>query len=190
MAFLDGIGKKLSQTSQGVVKKTRNFADSTKYSGMIIDEEKFINSQYGELGKACYEVFKNDPPEKLKELIAQINAAFSRIDQYNEQIAILNGSQKCPRCGGMVPENGMFCNVCGAKLPPKVAAEPAEALEILIRCGNCGAEIPTGQKFCIYCGCQVVEKPQDKICPNCGKTVGQDAAFCSGCGTGMRSEEA
>ena len=185
MAFLDGIGKKISQTSQDVVKKTKNFADSTKYSGMIVDEEKVITALYSELGKACYQLHKDDPEEALSELIGEINACFDRIDQYNEQIAMINGAQKCPRCGAMVPDGGMFCNSCGAKMPPKVVKETVLPGAEVTRCANCGAEIPATQKFCVYCGSEVVAQPQGKECPNCGKIMGPGAAFCTGCGTAM-----
>jgi DNA-directed RNA polymerase subunit RPC12/RpoP len=154
MAFLDGIGKKLSQTGQDVMKKTRNFADSTKLTGMIADEERNINSLYPQIGKAYYELHKNDPEYALSELVGAVNDAFARIEQLNDQIAAINGSQKCPRCGANVPEGGMFCNSCGAKMPPK--AEPVAAAE-KIRCTNCGAQIPGDQRFCIYCGTEVVQ---------------------------------
>jgi RNA polymerase subunit RPABC4/transcription elongation factor Spt4 len=182
MAFLDGIGKKLSQTGQDVMKKTRNLADSTKFSGMIADEERTINSLYSQIGKAYYELHKNDPEYALSELVGAVNDAFARIEQLNEQIAAINGSQKCPRCGAMVPEGGMFCNACGAKMPPKAAVELAAAATV--RCTNCGSQIPGGQRFCIYCGSEVVQPsaPKTKICGNCGRELEENAAFCTGCG--------
>ena len=88
MAFLDGIGKKLSQTGQDVMKKTRNFADSTKLTGMIADEERNINSLYPQIGKAYYELHKNDPEYALSELVGAVNDAFARIEQLNDQIEI------------------------------------------------------------------------------------------------------
>ncbi len=183
MAFLDGISKKLSQTGQDMVKKTRNFADSTKLSGMIADEEKNINALYPQIGKAYYELHKHDPEHALSELVAAVNDAFDRISQLNEQIAAINGMQKCPRCGAEVPENGMFCNTCGAKMPPKVVMEPVYAGDT-VRCTNCGSQIPAGQKFCVYCGTEVVPPsvPETKVCGNCGRELGADAAFCTGCG--------
>lgn len=185
MAFLDGIGKKLSQTGQDVMKKTRNFADSTKLTGMIADEERTINSLYPQIGKAYYELHKNDPEYALSELVAAVNDAFARIEQLNDQIAAINGSQKCPRCGANVPEGGMFCNSCGAKMPPKVTIDSAAADKV--RCTNCGAQIPGDQRFCIYCGTEVIQpaEPKTKICGNCGREMEENAAFCTGCGNPM-----
>ena len=183
MAFLDGIGKKLSQTGQDVMKKTRNFADSTKLTGMIADEERIIQSLYPQIGKAYYELHKNDPEYALSELVAAVNGAFARIEQLNDQIAAINGNQKCPNCGALVPENGMFCNTCGAKMPPKVVAAPPVAAATIC-CSNCGSQIPAGQRFCIYCGTEVVQPavPQTKLCGNCGRELEENAAFCTGCG--------
>lgn len=184
MAFLDGIGKKLSQTGQDVMKKTRNFADSTKLTGMIADEERNINALYPQIGKAYYELHKNDPEYALSELVAAVNDAFARIEQLKDQIAAINGGQKCPRCGANVPEGGMFCNSCGAKMPPKVTVEAGASVE-MVRCANCGAQIPGDQRFCIYCGTEVVPpaEPKTKICGNCGRELEENAAFCTGCGS-------
>lgn len=182
MAFLDGIGKKLAQSGQDVMKKTRNFADSTKLSGMIADEERNINAFYPQLGKAYYELHKTDPEHALSELVAAINDAFARIEQLNEQIAAINGARKCPSCGNLVPSGGVFCNSCGAKLPPLATAE--QPAENTIACANCGAQLPVGQRFCVHCGTQVVEPtvPEMKTCGNCGRELSADAAFCTGCG--------
>lgn len=182
MAFLDGISKKLAQAGQDAMQKTKNFADSTKLSGMIADEEKNINALYPQIGRAYYELHKHDPEHALSELVAAVNDAFDRIEQLKEQIDAINGMQKCPRCGANVPEGGMFCNSCGAKMPPKASVEHAVAGTV--RCTNCGAQLPNGQRFCVYCGTEIVEptQPETKVCYNCGRELGADAAFCTGCG--------
>lgn len=40
MAFFDEIGKKISQTGQGVVQKTKDMADVAKLNSLISEEEE------------------------------------------------------------------------------------------------------------------------------------------------------
>ena len=184
MAFLDVIGKKIAQTSQDVAKKTKNFADSTKLSSMIADEEKNISALYPQIGKAYYELHKDDPELALSELVAAVTEAFARIEALKDQIDAIHGMQKCPRCGANVPDGGMFCNTCGAKMPPREEYQSAPVGETVI-CGNCGAQIPADQRFCIYCGTEVVleQQVETRVCGVCGRDLPADAAFCTGCGT-------
>ncbi len=155
MAFLDEIGKKLSQTGQDVMKKTRNFADSTKYSGQIAEEEKNIGNLFFQIGQQYYSQHRENPEASLSDLVGQVNAAYARIEQYQEQIALLNGGRRCPRCGAMVPENGMFCTACGSRLQPQ-EQPPAESLAEQSApeqvCGSCGARLEAGMAFCTNCG--------------------------------------
>ena len=51
MAFLDALGKKISQTGQDVVQKTKDTAEIIKYNTMISDEERRINEFYAQIGK-------------------------------------------------------------------------------------------------------------------------------------------
>lgn len=46
MAFFDDLGKKITQTGQGVVQKTKDTAETIKLNGMISDEEKNIVNFY------------------------------------------------------------------------------------------------------------------------------------------------
>lgn len=178
MAFFDGISKKISQTSQDVVKKTKNFADSTKLSNMISEEERIIQDLYRRIGEQYFQLHQDDAEEALASLVGEIVQAKERIGQYNQQIAQINGIQKCPSCGADVPDNALFCNSCGARMPAKPApAAPADG----IVCSNCGSQVPAGQKFCSQCGTPV-QNP-GKTCPNCGKSLPGDAAFCTGCGS-------
>lgn len=178
MAFFDGISKKISQTSQDVVKKTKNFADSTKLSGMINEEERGIQELYRRIGEQYCLLHLEDAEETLAALVGQVVQARERIEQYNQQIAQINGVQKCPGCGAEVPDNALFCNACGTKMPPKPVAAPAADVVV---CANCGNQLPAGQKFCSKCG-SPIQSPE-KTCPNCGKTLPADAAFCTGCGS-------
>ncbi len=46
MALFDQLGKKLAQTGQSAVKKTKDMAEVAKINSMISDEEKSINNNY------------------------------------------------------------------------------------------------------------------------------------------------
>lgn len=160
MAFLDGIGKKLSQTGQDVVKKTRNFADSTKYSGMIADEEKAIGELFFQIGQTYYSLHRENPEAALTDLVGQVNGTYDRIEQYQEQINLLNGGRKCPRCGAVVPDNGIFCTACGGRFQ--------EQLQV---------------------NCQPEENPAEHFCPACGVRLGAGMAFCTNCGAAQERVE-
>ena len=86
MAFFDELGKKISQTSQGVVQKTKDTAEVIKLNGMISDEEKRINNLY------------------------------TQIEDLKQQIQHIKGVKVCNNCGAEIPENSMFCIGCGAKI--------------------------------------------------------------------------
>lgn len=49
--FFDDISKKLSQTGQGMVQKTKEMADVAKLNSAITDEEGKINNNYYLIGK-------------------------------------------------------------------------------------------------------------------------------------------
>ena len=178
MAFFEGIGKKLTQTSQDVMKKTKNFADTTKISAMISDEERGIQELYRKLGKSYYELHRETPEEDLSALVGEIAEKEDKIRQCREQIAQINGVKKCPECGAEVAENAVFCNSCGAKLPLKPVEEP-EVYYVV--CSSCGENVPEGQKFCIHCGSAMTAVP-GKSCPQCGKQLPAEAGFCTECG--------
>ena len=46
MAFLDVLGKKITQTGQDVVQKTKDTAEVIKYNSMVAEEERRILLQF------------------------------------------------------------------------------------------------------------------------------------------------
>ncbi len=69
------------------------------------------------------------------------------------------GGRKCPSCGSSIPEESLFCAMCGVKLggpsPVSASAEKEEALDfskrLLCSDGNCIGVI-NDQGFCKICG--------------------------------------
>jgi len=203
MAFFDEVGKKISQTSQGVAQKTKNIAETMELNSKISDEEKNINNIFIQIGKTYYETYGASPDRPFIQLVGVINDSKSKIVSYAEQIKQIKGITRCPKCGGEVPYGATFCSSCGS--PMNIASEVAQPISSdIIVCGNCGAQMSADSVFCINCGnkierldviSQEIEltpiaeiqsitetEPEVLTCLSCGSQVSDDAAFCLNCG--------
>lgn len=59
---------------------------------------------------------------------------------------------QCKECGNTVPNNALFCDICGQKV--------RDGYKEKIYCGNCGTELESGVEFCGVCG-YAVKQGQD-----------------------------
>lgn len=73
--------------------------------------------------------------------------------------------KECHKCGATVPDDGIFCPVCGSRTDGKQ------------ECPSCGRLIDEGAIYCTYCGKRTDGKMK---CPNCGELA--DGDFCPNCG--------
>lgn len=103
MAFFDELGKKITQTSQGVVQKTKDTAETIRLNGMISDEEKRIANFYSEIGRIYFELHADSYEPTFEQMILGIKEAQVKIENYSEQVKRLKGIVRCPNCGGEVP---------------------------------------------------------------------------------------
>lgn len=145
MALFDDLGKKLTQKSQDIAEKTKNFTEIAKLNSQISDEEKALDKTFQELGKAYFEAHKDDAEEALKGFVESINSSNEAIAEYKKEIALIKGVTNCPACGAEVPSGAAFCNFCGHKMEAPEA--PAQRT-----CANCGAAIAENAAFCNVCG--------------------------------------
>lgn len=72
-------------------------------------------------------------------------------------------SQRCSRCGNLVPVKKKFCSVCGLQLvtenPEQRDIAPSVNTAISeIRCANCNYFIKPGKKFCPSCGNKIINE--------------------------------
>ena len=191
MAFLNDLSKKITQTSQEVVKKTKDSSEIYRQENLIAEEKRKIDSVCLQLGKMYYELHADNYEESFDGLVTQIKECENRIAQCMEQIDRVKGVKKCPQCGSEIPFAAKFCNSCGYLI------ENTETNDNIsfgaVKCSNCGSEISEGSAFCENCGTPVLvatestagtveEESQIKRCENCGEEVG-GAAFCPNCGT-------
>lgn len=191
MAFFDDIGKKLSQTGQGMVQKTKEMADVAKLNSVITDEEGKINNNYYLIGKLYVSMHTADCEDEFKGMISDIQASEAKIVECRYQIKTIKGVVKCEKCGAEVANNIAFCSACGNPMPRNETGNTEDK----IKCESCGSLVNKGMRFCTVCGkpmkiAVAVENPveapsavQPKTCPNCGVQIENDAVFCAECGT-------
>lgn len=147
MAFFDEIGKKLSQTGQGVVQKTKDTADIVKNNSMISEQQKILNQYFNILGKKHYDFSEKQNlsnPEEL-ELFEKISKTINLINSYQEQIKVLKGIEKCPSCNCDIVSGSQFCSHCGNKIQKNDEK----------RCSQCGNILLDDALFCINCGAKI-----------------------------------
>lgn len=155
MAFFDELGKKISQTTQDVVQKTKDTTETMKLNNMISDEEKLIKSLYTEIGKVYFELYSencDNCDETLKKYIGDIKDSKTKIQKYSEQVKRLKGIKPCPNCGADVQPNAPVCNACGFRL---IAPPPQPVANTVPHCTGCGSPLNPGSAFCTKCGKKV-----------------------------------
>lgn len=198
MAFLDNVGKKISQAGQGALQKTKEMADIAKYNSLIADEEKRLNNNYYQIGKIYAQLHANDCEDCFTTYIFAVNESLKKIDSLKAELQVLRAVARCPNCGAEVSTSAMFCNACGTAMPNvanKASTPPADS----VKCNNCGAFVSKNMKFCTSCGTPMTQNvPVNNVvtesvkieeiitCPCCGAKLDEDSAFCVECGTKIR----
>ncbi len=204
MAFFEDLGKKISQTSQGVVQKTKDTAETIRLNSMITDEEKRIASITAEIGKRYFELHADSYEPAFEQFIMSIKEAQAKINSYSDQIKKIKGVLSCPHCGSDVPTGSQFCSSCGSRVTSPSA--PTGRF-----CTRCGTPLASDVLFCTHCGAKVEaagtapavdsepaaeepvvdapvtdtpadETPAVRTCSACGVPLASDVLFCTHCG--------
>ena len=112
MPLFTDLSKKLSTTTQNVVRGTKELTETARLNSLISDEHKQIASLYSQIGKLYYESYDASPETPLGELCLEINAANERIAKYEQDKLHIKGVKHCPSCGADVPAGIAFCGGC------------------------------------------------------------------------------
>lgn len=180
MAFFEDLGKKISETSQGVVQKTKDTAEVMRLNSAISDAEKKITAIYTKIGEIYCEKKADSAEPDFAELVSAVKELKVNINNCNEQINKLKGLIFCPNCNAALPPETIFCSTCGTRMPQEVSQPKTD--EKL--CPSCGAPVKEGMAFCTSCGLKLGEVAVQSVptCKKCGATLQEGMKFCTTCG--------
>lgn len=89
MGFFDELGKKISDASQDMMQKGKDFADTTKLNSQIHDEERKISAVYTKIGKKYFEEFHQAAGAGYQDLVDEIHASQAKISEYQDKLNAL-----------------------------------------------------------------------------------------------------
>lgn len=199
MPFFEDLGRKISQGSQDVIKKTNEMAVIARVNSRISSEEKELLQKYQQIGQRFYteatqagngaENISVELYQELMSLCQGVSDSLRNIEALKEEIIVIRNVKHCTNCGAECPNDAPFCAACGHALPVPTIADAVGGKA----CPNCNKALSADAVFCTGCGQQVpvAETPQTgeaagKFCSGCGKALPADAMFCTGCGTKMQ----
>lgn len=147
MALLDELGRKISQTGQNALQKTKDITDTAKINGAISEEERKIADCYLQIGKLYAKLHPDDYEADFADIMSAIQESENRISGFLQLIQDIRGVICCTNCGAEIANTAAFCSACGAPAPKQenMAASAKQCL-------NCGAEIEEDAHFCRQCG--------------------------------------
>ena len=178
MAFWSDLGKKISDTTQSVVEKTKTSTDIMRLNGLISDEERNVQRIYAEIGRKYMELHGADGDPDFAGLMQEYQTSKAKMEEYRSQIRRNKHILICAGCGAEIPETVLYCTRCGAENPVgKRLAEEQRQREEAERaareadlqaaavpqtepqpefCARCGQPRTAGAMFCTFCGAQFV----------------------------------
>ena len=156
---------------------------SQNISKLLYPVDVYIHTDIDNYEFMAYESFITKLPANiLPKVINNFKEEKSKDMSMNqsEDVAI------CPSCGATLEKGGIFCMICGEKIPEKKEQRCDENGCELIKliCKECGYELEEGTQFCPNCGKKVEEEKEEVLkCKECGYELEGGTRFCPVCGT-------
>lgn len=145
-SFFEELGKKVTQTSQEAMKKTKDLAEIAKINAQMTDEEKKLKKLYMKLGQLYYEMYKEEPDSVFVDICQGIGGCLQTINRYETMVEGLKGIKRCQKCKTEILVESTYCPTCGQRLD-----DERETIVSTI-CPNCGMENGGFATSCIKCG--------------------------------------
>ena len=54
--------------------------------------------------------------QTIKIIVSEISDLKDSLNAVNEHIAVATDKRRCPGCNAVIPNNSVFCNICGIKI--------------------------------------------------------------------------
>lgn len=136
MAFLDELGKVISDKSKEAAGKVKDLTGVLQLKSRLASEKEKVNKAYINLGKAYYDRHDAAAEEDYAEDFELVRTGLMRMAELEDQISELEGNRICADCGAKVDKEAQFCSKCGAQMEEKpVYAEPESGEETDIKTG-------------------------------------------------------
>ena len=116
MSAWDNLKGSLFAAGRDVSQKAKEVSEVAKLKMDIHTKEAFVEKQFAALGRAYYEVNKDNANEEDAEKFAVIKEALEEIERMSQQVLDIQGVVQCPNCGKKMPSDNSFCSDCGTKL--------------------------------------------------------------------------
>lgn len=123
MEIFDKISGTIISVSKDATQKAKDLSEVAKIRMDIHSKQEYISKLYQEIGKSYYEKHKDEEEPKYGQVLL-IKEAEEVIGELKEQLNLIKGTQKCPRCDNEMPIDAEFCSKCGTKL--NVVVEESE----------------------------------------------------------------
>lgn len=126
MAFLDELGKVISDKSKEAASKVKDITGVIQLRAKLSAEKEKVNKAYISLGKAYYDRHEASLEEEYADEFKIIQAGLIKMAVLEDEIAELEGTRVCAECGAKVEKEALYCSKCGALMEDKMAAAAEE----------------------------------------------------------------
>ena len=121
MAFLDELGKVISDKSKEAANEVKDITGVIQLKSKLSAEKEKVNKAYISLGKAYYDRHEAALEDEYADEFKIIQAGLIKMAVLEDEIAELEGTRVCAECGAKVEREALYCSKCGAPMEDKMA---------------------------------------------------------------------
>lgn len=116
MAFLDGLGKKITDAGEMALAKGKELAETGKANLNIKEEERKISELYEVIGRQYVQNNRAEAETSFPDQMARIRDAEDKIAAYRSDLDEIKKPDTCKACGAQVSPGSKYCYSCGAEI--------------------------------------------------------------------------